>query len=424
MRIPEIGGFKRNVMTLMGGSALAQVIPLIATPFLTRMYSPEQFGALAVLLAIANPLSLLVCGRYEMTVVLPKEDREARPLVQASLFVALLVTALLGALIWTFRDLLVGCLGVSGPGVGVAVVLSPLLFHSMGSFQPLNNWLVRKEAFAAMSFNRIVQTSTITIASLLMGRWALENGLMYGYLAGWGLYLGMGLVQAEWKDARIFRINTSLIKAGMRNYRHFPLYNALPAVLNTATLSIPVFALTRLFDEEVTGQFNLSRQSIFLPGMFIASAFMQVYMQRSSATVSAGLPVGPGLSRLVRFLSFFGVALALVLITLGPFLFAVVFGEEWEQAGSMARVLAVPFALQFVVVPLAVVLPALGRIKAYSVWQVIYFSSVLVISFVPMQGPDMYVMALAVVESLCFLSLAIYLFRAVQWHDTHLAEAR
>ena len=208
MRIPEIGGFKRNVMTLMGGSALAQVIPLIATPFLTRMYSPEQFGALAVLLAIANPLSLLVCGRYEMTVVLPKEDREARPLVQASLFVALLVTALLGALIWTFRDLLVGCLGVSGPGVGVAVVLSPLLFHSMGSFQPLNNWLVRKEAFPAMSFNRIVQTSTITIASLLMGRWALENGLMYGYLAGWGLYLAMGLVQggmgrcAAWAGSR------------------------------------------------------------------------------------------------------------------------------------------------------------------------------------------------------------------------------
>lgn len=420
MRLPRIGSFRRNVITLMGGSALAQVIPLLATPFLTRIYSPEQFGALAVLLAIANPLSLLVCGRYEMTVVLPKEDHHARPLVQASLAVAIMMALLMGALIWSFHDLLLGWLDVRGPGVGLALVLSPVLFYFMGSFQALNNWLVRKKAFTAMSFNRIMQTSAITLVSVAFGLWAMRYGLLYAYLIGWGLYLLLGLVQAQQKGADVFRVDRRRIVRSMSRYKHFPLYNALPAVLNTAALSIPVFVITHLFDSEVTGQFNLTRQAVFLPGMFIANAFLQVYMQEASALVSQGRPIGSGARKLVRFLGILGVLLAVFLILLGPQAFAWVFGAEWEQAGNLARLLAVPFALQFIVLPLSVVLPALGRIKAYSVWQSFYFAVVLAISFVPFKDPESYVGLLAATESIAFLILAAYLYHAVRRYDAGL----
>ena len=40
--------FTRNMMTLLGGTATAQVIPWLAAPVLTRLYTPEQFGALAI----------------------------------------------------------------------------------------------------------------------------------------------------------------------------------------------------------------------------------------------------------------------------------------------------------------------------------------------------------------------------------------
>ncbi|MEO7081487.1 MAG: oligosaccharide flippase family protein [Flavobacteriales bacterium] len=420
MGIQAIGSFKRNVITLMGGSALAQVIPLLATPLLTRIYSPEQFGALAILLAIANPLSLLVCGRYEMTIVLPKDDREARPLLQGSLGVAVLMAVLLGSLIWIFHDVLLGWLGVKGPGVGLALSLSPVLFYFMGSFQALNNWLVRQRAFTAMSFNRIVQTSAITLVSVAFGLWAMEYGLLFAYLIGWGLYLSFGLFQAQRKDGQVFKLKRGKVGEAIRRYRHFPLYNALPAVLNTAALSVPVFVITRLFDADVTGQFNLTRQAVFLPGMFIANAFMQVYTQQASALVSNGQPIGSGTLRLVRFLGIIGAALALFLIVAGPQLFSLIFGPEWGQAGDLARLMAVPFALQFVVLPLSIVLPALGRIKAYSIWQLFYFTLVLAISFVPFTEPEDYVGALAATESIAFLILAVYLYRSIRRYDAGL----
>lgn len=411
--------FTRNVLTLLSGTAIAQLIPLLATPVLTRIYTPEQFGALAILLAVANPLSLLVCGRYDLTVVLPRDDERANVLARLALLLAMVVSLLLGGLLWSFREPLSGLMG--GEVALTPVLLAPLLFLLMGFFQPLNNWLIRKQAFRAMSVNKMVQTTVITLVSLGLGWWAFEHGLMVGYVAGWALYVAFGAMQVRWKGFRFRPLQFAAMREAAMAYRSFPLYNALPAVMNTATLSIPVFLLTRVFDEQVTGQFNLCRQTIFLPVTFFATSFMQVYMQRASSTVAAGGAVLPSLRRSVQLLGGLALALVLVLLTAGPFLFGLVFGAQWTEAGTYARILALPIALQFVVVPLTPLLPALGHIRAYSIWQVLYFASVLLLGFVAFALPSDYLLALAAVESLCFLVLGLFILRSASRHDAQLA---
>lgn len=411
--------FTRNVVTLLSGTALAQLIPLLATPLLTRMYSPEQFGALAILLAVANPLSLLVCGRYDLTVVLPRDDERANLLARLALLLAVGVSLVLGSVLWLFRAPLSSLIG--GEVALVPLLMAPVLFLLMGFFQPLNNWLIRKQAFRAMSVNKLVQTTGITLVSLALGWWAFQHGLLVGYVSGWLLYVLFGAMQVRWKGFRFRPLDVAAMREAAKAYRSFPLYNALPAVLNTATLSIPVFLITRIFDEQVTGQFNLCRQTIFLPVTFFATSFMQVYMQRASSSVSAGERVLPQLQRSIRLLGALALALVVVLMVGGPWLFALVFGAEWAEAGSYARILAVPIAMQFVVVPLTPLLPALGRIRAYSIWQMCYFGSVLALGLLPFVLPASYLMALAVVESLCFLGLGAFILRAAKQHDAQLA---
>jgi len=77
--------------------------------------------------------------------------------------------------------------------------------------------------------------------------------------------------------------------------------------------------------------------------------------------------------------------------------------------------------MQFVVVPLTPLLPALGRIRAYSIWQVCYFGLVLALGLLPFVLPASYLTALAVVESLCFLGLGTFILRAAKQHDAQLA---
>ncbi|MGV3636580.1 MAG: lipopolysaccharide biosynthesis protein [Flavobacteriales bacterium] len=415
MNEPRTTAFRRNIITLLGGTALAQAIPLLAAPVLARIYTPEQFGALALLLAIANPVSLVVCGRYELTVVLPRDDAKANLLARSGLFLAVSVTLLLAGLMGVFHAPLASVLG--GSNATWPLLLAPILFGLMGFFQPLNNWLIRKQAFRAMGVNKMAQTTGITAVTLVLGWLSVEMGLLWGYIAGWAVYVLVAMAQVRKTGFRYRPWDLAAMRAASLEHRDFPLYNTLPALLHTATLSIPVFLIVRQFGEDTTGQLNLCRQTVLLPVTFFATTWMQVYMQRASRTVIEREQVLPGLWRSMLTLAVMAAALVVTLVLGGPFLFAWVFGTEWTLAGEFARLLAVPIALQFVVTPLTVILPPMGHIKGLSIWQAVYFALVLSYSLVPASDVWTYLQGLAIVESLALLALLVYILRMAQRHD-------
>ncbi|MBK8338669.1 MAG: oligosaccharide flippase family protein [Flavobacteriales bacterium] len=413
--------FTRNMLTLLGGTAVAQAIPLLFTPLLTRLYTPEAFGMLAVLLAVVNPIGLLASGRYELTVPLPKEDGAARALVRVGLLVATCVfpIALLAAyLVSQYMD------ASADPSLLRNVLpYAPLLLFAMALFQPLNHWLIRREAFTAMSRNKVVQMATISFGSALLGWLAWPHGLLIGYLLGWMVNVLVAYYQAQRAGFHLLPLEAPVMRTEAIRYRAFPLVNALPAVLHTAALSVPVFTLTALAGDAITGQFNLSRQVVFLPSSFIAVAFAQVYMQRASRSASIGVPVLPDLMRALRSLSAIAALLAGVLLLAGPELFAFFFGSAWAEAGRFARILALPIALQFVVIPLAVVLPALGHIKRYSIWQGAYFFLVLLYSLLHPAIASTYLLGLSLIEVSCYGILLWLIVRAAHRHDASLKPA-
>ena len=49
----------------MAGGALAQALPLLLGPLLTRLYSPQQFGLYHLFAAVAANLAVVACARYE-----------------------------------------------------------------------------------------------------------------------------------------------------------------------------------------------------------------------------------------------------------------------------------------------------------------------------------------------------------------------
>jgi O-antigen/teichoic acid export membrane protein len=408
--------YLRSVLTLLGGSALAQVLPLALTPLLTRWYPPEAFGALALLLAVVNPLSLFASGRYELTVPLPKEDGPAQALVRVGLVIALITSVLMGMITQVASGPLVHW--AKDERVGEVLVFVPLLLLGMALFQPLNHWLIRRSAFRSMSVNKVVQMAVITLASLVFGGLGVAQGLMIGYVMGWGVNVVMVFIQARSHGFQLRPVDLAGMQREATRYRNFPMYNAFPAVVHTAALSIPVFLLSAIAGTETTGQFNLSRQVVFMPSTFIAVAFAQVYMQRAAQAVVSGTRVMPELKATLRILSVVAATLAAVLIIAGPGLFAWAFGAHWEEAGHYARILAIPIAVQFVVIPLTVVMPALGRIRTYSLWQVGYFLLVLGLCAVPFRSVEYYLWALAGVETACYTLLLFIILRATSAHDS------
>ena len=87
--------FTRNVLTLMTGTTISLAIPIAISPVLTRIYTPQDFGVFTLYMAITTIIAVLVTGRYELAIMLPKKDENAVDILILSLIISLVVSAML-----------------------------------------------------------------------------------------------------------------------------------------------------------------------------------------------------------------------------------------------------------------------------------------------------------------------------------------
>ena len=97
-------GLLRATLTLLAGGALAQALPLLLGPLLTRLYTPQEFGIYHLFAAVAANVAVVACARYEFALPLAVDDDEAAALRTLCLRLLVAVTALstLAALTWAW----------------------------------------------------------------------------------------------------------------------------------------------------------------------------------------------------------------------------------------------------------------------------------------------------------------------------------
>ena len=64
--------FATDTLKLVTGTTLAQIISVLASPLVTRLYGPEAYGLLALFNLITSIIGVIACMRYELAIMLPK----------------------------------------------------------------------------------------------------------------------------------------------------------------------------------------------------------------------------------------------------------------------------------------------------------------------------------------------------------------
>ena len=120
--------FTTDVLKLVTGTTFAQIIAVLASPLLTRLYGPEAFGFLALSTSIITSIIRVVaCMRYELAIMLPKTDEEAANLLGLSLLCVTVITGLTVPALYFGGDALLPLLRAPGPG-SYPVLVSPFVF--------------------------------------------------------------------------------------------------------------------------------------------------------------------------------------------------------------------------------------------------------------------------------------------------------
>ncbi len=166
-RISSLSSDKKSVLSLVGGTTLAQALSFLFSPIQTRLFSPEVFGELAVFTSITGIVGVIVCLRYELAIVLPKDDDEGFALLKLSwLFAALVSLAALVVFALWGRKIYArfGALGLARYWYYVPVTL--LL---TGIIQAANYWLTRRRQFTVLSYNKVLPVLAVNLVSIGLG---------------------------------------------------------------------------------------------------------------------------------------------------------------------------------------------------------------------------------------------------------------
>lgn len=361
--------FVKSVGILVLGTSGGQLILVASTPVLTRIYSPDNFGILALYTAALSVLSIAVGGRYEQAVMLPKKDADSKSLVYLSFAITCFLTCMVAVVL--------GVSSMRGDGSdGIwPLFLIPALFLT-GIFQVFSVWNNRKQDYKKIATANITQTASTSVSQIVLGLYgAQQYGLLLGSLMG--VALGV-FVFVKAMLAKLFslyeEIEPRLMLENAKKYKEFPVYSLFGAFVNNLALQSPVFFIGAMFSSAYTGQYGLASRVVFVPIVLVSTAVFQVMFKQIS-NLAHGKKAALRSYLFGRFaLLFFLGAPFFVLFNIWSLeIFTYIFGSQWAEAGEFAKYLAWVAFIKFSITPLTAVFLLKGRVKFGTYWQLGYF---------------------------------------------------
>ena len=361
----------RSVAILAGGSALSQVLLVLASPILTRLYTPASFGIFTLYLSISQIFLTVISFRYELAISLPKEDENGGRILLLAIFLVVFNAILIGLAIYFWSDFASAHFNLVELRPYLWVL--PLALIGAGFYQALSYWAIRKKAYGIIARTSFVKTLTTVLTQIIAGLFGwLPLGLLLGDFLG--RLVGSGsLGRLAFDDNRhtLRETTPSKMFEQAHLYRNFALLSTPATLIDRLALYLPAILLAYYFTPQVVGWFGLGQQVIGVPISFIGQAVSQVFMGETSVYLRESPEKLKGLYlKFARNLFLFGFLPILALAVVAPWLIGLLFGQDWSIAGQYIQLLTPMYLTQIAVSPLSQTLNLLGRQSWQLVWEV------------------------------------------------------
>ncbi len=351
-RFAPVGSFRANVLTLMTGTAVSQVLMIVISPLLAHFFLPEDFGIYGIYMGILGIAGSIVCLNYEFAIVLPKEEEEAMSLVAISLSSCILVSFL------TFVVLLFVPLKLIYPAnphaISNWVWVLPISVLAFGISGTLEAWCTRKKLFKESSWAKMIRAGTTALSQLLGGFKKIGSlGLIFGAVLGDFISSMAMLFIVPSDDFKNYLSSRPWKNMAMvaKKYIDFPLYSSSQNLMNAISISTPAFFLTYFYGAKIAGFYLLGIKLIQVPAELVSRSFRQVFYQKAAEVHNEEGDLFVSFKSSTLNLMKIAIVPSLIIFFFAPWIFKVFLGANWETAGEFSRWLVLWIYLNFANVP-------------------------------------------------------------------------
>ena len=276
--LPLGGGsqFRRNFIGVAQANALALVLPILATPLLSRLYTPDDFGALGVFVSILTFAQAFCTWRFDWSLPNARSRTMAANLMVLGLSVSVFFCIASSVILIFYSDTLLGALGFQ---IKYFEILLPLVIIASGGKLMFSSWFVRQGDLSIA--NRATVVQSVSNAGLsIAGGLAHLGGL--GLIGSAVLSTAAGVVTMAKRSSGqlagwLLRVTPFSLAVTARRFSREATWSTLVAVLNAVSLSAPLLLLAWYYSPRDIGWYALMFRLLAVPAAVFGSAISQSF---------------------------------------------------------------------------------------------------------------------------------------------------
>ena len=331
--------FVKNVLTLLTGSALSQVIVYAAMLLLTRLFSKELFGVYVLFSSIVLILKPIISLQLELIILLPKKDKDAANSFVLSILVLLLTVGIVAFAIFIFKPYILSFFEIQILGNFIYLIpVSCFLLGCINSLDYLNN---RLQLFKKIASGNIIKSSVMSTTQIATGFTFLNSfGLIPGVIIGqFGQVVFLFKTSYKFIALHKNQISFHKMRDLLKTYKDIPIYNTLLSFSNTLSNELPVLLITKYFGLSYAGMYGLTIKISKGPLGVILNPVKQVFYNKASESYNNHENLHLLIKNTCKHLLKIAFLVFGVLFSISFFL-DIILGEKWTDVGFYVRILS------------------------------------------------------------------------------------
>ncbi|ALH94716.1 oligosaccharide flippase family protein [Acinetobacter equi] len=317
MSIRKLAEKYKSIGLISSSLLVGAIITFIALPFLTRLYSVQDFGEYGVVLAVVSVLSTIANLRLDQALLVADDKHQKGLMFESSVF-SLIFCIIFASILSFFFDAQM-----------VLAICAGIFFNTL--IQGLYNYKFSHEAEFFCAGLNILRSLVVVLIQLILPL-MMSVTLVVSYSIS-SLFLIFILL--------IYILKQHLYQFswyGVKNYKDFIFSNTPHALLNSFSHNLPYYIVSHFIGYQAVGFYSIVERTLRVPinlmSQTIRQFFIRKFKNQDSAYEAFKSSVILSLVSLPFFALFFIVPESLYLF---------IFGQEWIGISLYFKILALGY---------------------------------------------------------------------------------
>ena len=357
----------KSVASVLTGTVVAQVIPVLGSLVIARLFNPSMFGIFSAWLGLAMLGAMLLTCRFDMALAIEDDGPPRQIAVLGTLSVALMIACLV-ALIMLAIYLLAPQLLSQYPVELLLLLLPMALMFAVSNTWQL--WAAAEGKYHKLNVMRITQAFLVTVLQILVGllfndAWSLAFAQFLGvFLSCCVSFCIMPLQRPDRHDLM------AKMTAFWRRNKEFPLFSLPADFINTAAAQLPVLVVASRFGADVAGLLAMTIKVLGAPIGLLGKSVLDVFRRHAASSYRSRGECRKEYIGTFKVLALGSMAFCLFMAFFVEPVFVIAFGDEWAGSGVIALWLLPMFAMRFIASPLSYMVYIAGKQHLDLLWQI------------------------------------------------------